>query len=180
MNDVDYVERNIVPLRKVYQKLGKKPKDGTAINLNSLLVMSYPVDPEICNYAGYRNMGDRYVDCQYKRAIGYAGSCLYTGDTSANELLVWIRIESMIKDCLGSESELTMLQIPHHGSKYSYDGKLVNSDRYLNGFTNYDPYYSQHIFDENLPMKFASKYRMLVLVTREYDSQYEEYWKLVV
>lgn len=180
LNDVDYVERNIVPLRKVYQKLGKKPKDGTAINLNSLLVMSYPVDAEICNYAGYRNMGDRYVDCQYKRTIGYAGSCLYTGDTSANELFVWIRIESMIKDCLGAESELTMLQIPHHGSKYSYDGKLVNSDRYLNGFTNYDPYYSQHIFDENLPMKFASKYRMLVLVTREYGSQYEEYWKLVV
>lgn len=180
LNDVDYVERNIVPLRKVYQKLGKKPKDGTAINLNSLLVMSYPVDAEICNYAGYRNMGDRYVDCQYKRTIGYAGSCLYTGDTSANELFVWIRIESMIKECLGLESELTMLQIPHHGSKYSYDGKLVNSDRYLNGFTNYDPYYSQHIFDENLPMKFASKYRMLVLVTREYGSQYEEYWKLVV
>ena len=86
----------------------------------------------------------------------------------------------MIKECLGSESELTMLQIPHHGSKYSYDGKLVNSDRYLNGFTNYDPYYSQHIFDENLPMKFASKFRMLVLVTREYGSQYEEYWKLVL
>ena len=176
LDDVNYVEENISTLRKVYQGLGKKPNDGTAINLNSLLVMSYPVDAQKCYYAGYRNMYDRNVDCQYKRKIGYTGSCLYTGDTSANEMFVWSRIDSMIKECLGSESKLTMLQVPHHGSKYSYDEKLVNSDRYLNGFTNYDPYYSQHIFDDSLPMKFASKNIMLVLVTREYGSQYEEYW----
>lgn len=176
LDDVNYVEENISTLRKVYQGLGKTPNEGTAINLNSLLVMSYPVDAQKCNYAGFRNMYDRYVDCQYKRNIGYAGSCLYTGDTSANEMLVWSRIDSMIKECLGSEAKLSMLQVPHHGSMHSYDEKLVNSERYLNGFTNYDPYYSQRIFDDNLPMKFASKNIMLVLVTREYGSQYEEYW----
>lgn len=179
LNDVDYVEKNIPTLRKVYQGLGKKPNEGTAINLNSLLVMSYPVVAERCNYVGFRNMYDRYIDCQYKREIGYAGSCLYTGDTSANELFVWIRIESMIKECLGLGSKVTMLQVPHHGSKHSYDEKLVNSDSWVNGFTNYDPYYSQHIFDDNLPMKFASNKRMLALVTREYGSQYEEYWMVV-
>lgn len=44
---------------------------------------------------------------------------------------------------------------------------------------NYDPYYRQHIFDENLPMKFAAVDKPLFLVTREYASQYEEYFKLV-
>lgn len=58
----------------------------------------------------------------------------------------------------------------------SYDEKLVNSDKYLNGFTNYDPYYWQRIFDDDLPMKFAVKEKPLILVTREYGSQYEEYW----
>ena len=179
LNDVDYVERNIVSLRKVYQKLGKKPKDGTAINLNSLLVMSYPLKPENCEPFGYRRMSNWYYNWLFGVNIGYVGSCLYTGDTSANEAFVWDRIIKMIEQCLGQGQKLTMMQVPHHGSRYSYDDKLVNSDSWVNGFTNYDPYYSQHIFDDNLPMKFAIKNKMLVLVTREYCSQYEEYWMVV-
>ena len=179
LNDVDYVERNIVPLRKVYQKLGKKPKDGTAINLNSLLVMSYPVKTENCRPFGYRRMSNWYYNWLFGVNIGYVGSCLYTGDTSANEAFVWDRIKQMIEQCLGQGQKLTMMQVPHHGSRHSYDDKLVNSDSWVNGFTNYDPYYRQHIFDENLPMKFAAVDKPLFLVTRGYASQYEEYFKLV-
>ena len=179
LNDVDYVERNIVPLRKVYQKLGKKPKDGTAINLNSLLVMSYPLKPENCEPFGCRRMSNWYYNWLFGVNNGYVGSCLYTGDTSANEAFVWDRIIKMIEQCLGQGQKLTMMQVPHHGSRHSYDDKLVNSDSWVNGFTNYDPYYSQHIFDDNLPMRFAIKNKMLVLVTREYGSQYEEYWMVV-
>ena len=177
LEDVDYVSKNISVLRGVYRGLGEKPSGGTAINLNSMLVMSYPEKQNNCWRIRSRIMYDQYpVDCRYRFLKGYAGSCLYMGDTSANEKSVWDKVELIIKDCLGEESKLTLLQVPHHGSQNSYDEKLVNSDKYLNGFTNYDPYYWQRIFDDDLPMKFAVKEKPLILVTREYGSQYEEYW----
>ena len=177
LEDVGYVEDHISVLREVYRGLGEKPSGGTAINLNSMLVMSYPVDPYICDHIRSKNMYDQYMaECRYRCKIGYAGSCLYTGDTSANEMFVWDKVEQIIKECLGEKSILTLLQVPHHGSKNSYDEKLVSSDKYLNGFTNYDPYYRQRIFDDDLPMKFTVKEKPLILVTREYGSQYEEYW----
>lgn len=177
LNDVNYVERNIVPLRKVYQNLGKKPKDGTAINLNSLLVMSYPVESCNCIYIGCMHMNKRYP--RFVCRWGYKGSCLYTGDTSANEMLVWNKIEQMIVKCLGQNKKLMMLQVPHHGSIYSYDKKMLVSDKFSYGFTNCDPYYKQRLFDDDLPMKFATNKKPLILVTREYSSQYEEYWELI-
>lgn len=42
LEDVDYVSKNISVLRGVYRGLGEKPSGGSAINLNSMLVMSYP------------------------------------------------------------------------------------------------------------------------------------------
>ena len=177
LNDIDYVERNIVPLRKVYQTLGKKPKDGTAINLNSLLVMSYPVESCNCNYVGCLHMNKRYP--RFVCRWGYEGSCLYTGDTSANEKLVWNKIEQLIALCLGQDERLMMLQVPHHGSMYSYDKKMLVSDKFSNGFTNFDPYYKQRIFDDDLPMRFSVNNKPLILVTRKYSSQYEEYWELI-
>ena len=72
------------------------------------------------------------------------------------------------------------MQVPHHGSKYSYDSKLVDSDKYYAGFTNYDPFYWQRIFDDSLTMRFTMKKKTLILVTKEYGSQFEEYWRLDV
>ncbi len=179
LKDRDYVldKNNHRKLKKIYRGLGKKPSGGTAINLNSLLVMSYPKESDKCCELGARRMiscrgglwRDLYPGC-------YSGSCLYTGDTSANEDFVWKRIEQMINQCLGQDSKLVLLQIPHHGSKKSYDKKLLDSTRFFAGFTNYDPFYHQHIFDDNLIMKFALNHQPLILVTRDYCSKYEEYW----
>ena len=109
----------------------------------------------------------------------YPGSCLYTGDTSANETFVWQRIEKIIDRCLGKDSTLAFLQIPHHGSKNSYDDKLLTSPRFFAGFTNYDPYYHQHIFDDNLAMRLSLNHHPLVHVTKDYCSKYEEYWEYI-
>ena len=177
LNEGNYVEENMDSLKKVYRKLGNKPKGGTAINLNSLLVMSYPRDPKSCSLVSNRNLRIRYTYFRYRARFGYAGSCLYTGDTSANETSVWDRIEQMIAQCLAAEM-LILMQVPHHGSKYSYDDKLVNSYKFLNGFVNYDPYYGQHIFDDDLPMKLAIRKKSLIQVTWEYASQFEECWRV--
>jgi len=166
-------------LKKIYQGLGKNPSGGTAINLNSVLVMSYPKDADKCRKLGNRRMVSCYCDCwRYYYDGCYPGSCLYTGDTSANEDFVWNRMVQMIEQCIGNDSTLGLLQVPHHGSKRSYDWKLLVSDRFFAGFTNYDPYYRQHIFDETLVMKFALNRQPLILVTRDYFSKYEEYWTL--
>jgi len=174
-----YVTNHIGELRKVYRQLGKKPTRGsTSINLNSLLVMSYPKDQENCHCFDYRTMVDYFCDWPVRRSDVYNGSCLYTGDTSANDPVVWQKIIQMIALCLGQDNKLMALQVPHHGSKYSYDQNLLDSDKFSNGFMNYDPYYKQHIFDDNLPMTFAAKEKPLLLVTREYGSQFEEYYRL--
>ena len=180
LTDKDYVPGRIRKLKKIYRSLGKRPSGGTAINLNSLLVMSYPKESDKCYELGARSM----ISCRgglwrYLYHGCYSGSCLYTGDTSANEDFVWKRIEQMINQCLGQDSKLWLLQIPHHGSKNSYDDKLFTSPRFFAGFTNFDPYYRQRIFDDNLAMKFAINHKPLILVTRDYCSKYEEYWGIL-
>lgn len=181
LKERDYVldSVNQKKLKKIYQGLGNKPSRGSAINLNSMLVMSYPKEAEKCRGLGARSMSSYcYGHWRYHFFDGFGGSCLYTGDTSANEVFVWKRIERMIDQCLGRDSALELLQIPHHGSKSSYDQKLLTSDRYYAGFTNFDPYYRQHIFDDNLVMKFAINGKPLVLVAKDYCSKYEEYWRI--
>lgn len=180
LTDKDYLPGRIRKLKKIYRSLGKRPSVGTVINLNSLLVMSYPKDAEKCYELGARSM----ISCRgglwrYLYHGCYSGSCLYTGDTSANEDFVWKRIEQMINQCLGQDSKLWLLQIPHHGSKNSYDDKLLTSPRFFAGFTNYDPYYYQHIFDDNLAMKLSLNSHPLIQVTKDHCSKYEEYWGIL-
>lgn len=180
LTDKDYVLGNISILKQIYGNFGKKPSVGTAINLNSLLVMSYPKDAEKCCFVDSIRMSGYYWEhWMYHHNWSYPGSCLYTGDTSANETFVWQRIEKIIDHCLGIDSTLGLLQIPHHGSKNSYDDKLLTSPRFFAGFTNYDPYYHQHIFDDNLAMRLSLNHHPLVHVTKDYCSKYEEYWGIL-
>ncbi len=181
LKDKAYVVKYKKELKTIYQNLGEKPSGGTAINFNSLLVMSYPANDDDCRCTGYRCYYERgFCIVEYPRIWrhGYRGSCMYTGDTSVNDQTVWNRIEQITMQYLGKRLEL--LQVPHHGSKYSYDQKILDSDRFLSGFTNFDPYYRQHIFDESLPMKFATNDKPLILVTRDYASRHEEYWAVEV
>lgn len=180
LTDKDYLLGKIRKLKLIYSSLGKKPSGGTAINLNSLLVMSYPKDAEKCCFVDSIGMsGYHCKHWMYHHNWIYPGSCLYTGDTSANETFVWQRIEKIINLCLGIDSTLGLLQIPHHGSKNSYDDKLLTSPRFFAGFTNYDPYYRQRIFDDNLVMKLSLNHHPLVHVTKDYCSKYEEYWEIL-
>lgn len=188
LRDKDYVLANMDKLKDIYQTLGSNPPKGTAINLNSLMVMSYPEKSDRCKDYGNRTACNTYYYEWFRwnrnytrhwliRMNIYAGSCLYTGDTSANMDSVWKRIEQMIKLCLG-EKNLSLIQIPHHGSKNSYDKRIVESKKIYAGFTNYDPFYHQTIFDVNLPMKFAMQKKPLILVTKEDASRFEEYWRV--
>ena len=179
LTDKDYLLGKIRELKQIYSSLGKKPSGGTAINLNSMLVMSYPKDAEKCCFVdSIRISSYRCKHWMRHHTWSYPGSCLYTGDTSTNETFVWQRIEKIIDQCLGIDSILGLLQIPHHGSKNSYDNKLLESQKFFAGFTNYDPYYHQHIFDDNLSMKLSLNNHPLIQVTKDHCSKYEEYWRI--
>ena len=145
LRNKQYVTEHLGELKKVYQDLGKNPPKGTAINLNSLLVMSYPDKVERCKEYGNNMVCEMYFPEWYRWNIGYTrywlaanqlypGSCLYTGDTSANDPVVWKRIENIISKCLGAKRRLTLMQVPHHGSKYSYDSNMVRSLRSIGGW----------------------------------------------
>lgn len=177
LGDSGYVIENRGKLKRIYQGLGKKPALGTDINLNSLLVLSYPVHRNRCEWV-YRWGCFDWAFLRRCWFRGYEGSCLYTGDTSANDSRVWNKISQMITQCLGTGSQLSLFQVPHHGSRNSYDKKLLDSPLFCAGFTNYDPYYRQLIFDDSLPMKFAIREKTLLLITRDCGSRYEEYWKV--
>ena len=178
LGDSTYVNKNRRTLKSIYQGLGSNPTSGTAINLNSLLLMSYPKNSDQCRWVYPWGFCCDWAFLRHCWPRGHNGSCLYTGDTSANDPQVWNRIEQMIVQCLGADSILSLLQVPHHGSRNSYDNRLLDSPLFCDGFTNYDPYYRQQVFDDRLPMKFAIRERGLLLITRDYNSRYEQYWRL--
>lgn len=187
LNDGQFVKGNMALLKKKYQNLGKDPHQGTAINFNSLQLLSYPAKAEICKGYGRKTICDTYFPdasrwnssltaYMMKRENLYPASCLYTGDTSANDKRVWDRLIDVINRYLGKT--LVLYQIPHHGSRYSNDVKLMDFTKFYAAFTNYGPFFKSTIFDDRLPMMFALKHKPLILVTNEYASQFEEYWKL--
>lgn len=187
LKDDAFIIRNMRKLKSVYSGLGKDPRDGTAINFNSLQLLSYPAKMEMCKKYGRRTNCDSYFPDAYRWNLGltahmmckeniYPASCLYTGDTSANYQMVWDRMCDVIKKYLGKK--LALYQIPHHGSRYSNDDKVMDFKMFYAAFTNYDPFYQTTIFDDRLPMKYAMLHKPLILVTQEYNSQFEEYWML--
>ena len=177
-------------LKSVYQSLSKDKSDGygTAINLNSLQMMSYPASPDYCN--GYERITicESYFDDYYKWNKGYMrykftekenlypGSCLYTGDTSSNSPYIWNTLMNKIDHYLNAH--LVLFQIPHHGSKHSNDERIINEDQIYAAFTNFDPNYWQKIYDPNISLQFYLQRKPLILVTDDYSFKFEECWIL--
>jgi len=93
------------------------------INTNSMVVYSGPANPSTTDSHFHDNIG-LCCDCNWKcrpryhhRKVG----CLYTGDYDASGADKWSELElcfSQYWDIVGT------LQIPHHGSKHSYNPHL--------------------------------------------------------
>ena len=188
--DGNYVSKNIKTLKRIYRSLNKDKGDGygTAINLNSLQMMSYPASPDSCCRYERITVCESYFDDYYKWNIGYMkykftekdklypGSCLYTGDTSSNSPYIWKTLMKMIDNYL--KARLILFQIPHHGSRYSNDERIVDEDRIYAAFTNFDPDYWQKIYDPNISMQFYLRRKPLILVTNDDIFGFEECWFL--
>ncbi len=179
-------------LKSIYQSLSKDKGDGygTAINLNSLQLLSFPASPDYCTDYARITACDSYFIDYYKWNRGYMsykftekeniypGSCLYTGDTSSNSPFIWNALMNIIDQYL--KARLVLFQIPHHGSKHSNDERIVKEDRIYAAFTNFDPNYWQRIYDSNISLQFYLHQKPLILVTNDDMFRFEECWKLNV
>lgn len=106
LDDIDYVRSRKEDLKQIYKKM-----EG-GINQNSLLVYSGPLQRN--GVAARDNL--LFDSCwTFHRATG----CFYTGDYDCTDLSEVIRSLGKRKDLIGT------IQIPHHGSKMSWSGRLV-------------------------------------------------------
>lgn len=111
LDDIDYVLSRKKDLKQIYKRM-----EG-GINQNSLLVYSGPVGGEVFV------IQDRWLNDCYRPFHRVTG-CFYTGDYDCTDLPLVIRSLGMRKDLIGT------IQIPHHGSKKSWDdGLVLNSGR---------------------------------------------------
>lgn len=111
LDDIDYVLSRKKDLKQIYKQM-----EG-GINQNSLLVYSGPI-------GGVEGaIQDRWLtDCCWPFCCEIG--CFYTGDYDCTDLSLVIRSLGKRKDLIGT------IQIPHHGSKKSWDAGLVlNSER---------------------------------------------------
>jgi len=111
LDDIGYVLDHKKELKQIYKRM-----EG-GINQNSLLVYSGPSQRN-----GLADQAPSLIDCYWP--FHRASGCFYTGDYDCTDLPLVIRSLGMRKDLIGT------IQIPHHGSKKSWDdGLVLNSGR---------------------------------------------------
>ena len=134
-------------LKKIYKGIGKSKNNVTKINVNSLLMLSFParIDIKECysrvgHESGFdmdpRMMPGAYADCGI--------TCLYTGDSvvdNAGMDKIDRHAVSVMKNLSGFEM-IHLFQIPHHGSDHSFSPNFFAAlDRkVIATFVNGNPY----------------------------------------
>jgi hypothetical protein len=127
-------------LKAIYQRIGKNENGITKINVNSLLMMSFPAKDvcKSCNiYMGYGIDSDivRYRYDEYDRFLSYmklgaehiGPACLYTGDSVVNQKkfdLIGRHVINLMQR-LSNIARIHMMQIPHHGSWHSFSPSMM-------------------------------------------------------
>lgn len=140
LNELEYVKQNLALIKNIYMEVRKLSSSRTSkINMNSLLVLSYPSE--------VKKVESRCIWDEYHRRVYYnfhyefygIASCLYTGDTGFDDINVFDSIMNSVHQFC--EPPLGLLQIPHHGSIKNYHQGIAmrHDEKYLMAFTNYDP-----------------------------------------
>lgn len=155
-------------LRDIYKTVGKRKGGVTKINVNSLLMLSFPAEGikynanvwHLINLCGMRNP-----------------TCLYTGD--ANLKGKWYDgVRVLVTDILNNYSKGTkvgMVQVPHHGSIKCFPADIAD---HKDGFTecafvNCNPMHGKKVFESSIIGEFTANKKVLILVTDNYHSRVE-------
>lgn len=168
LDEPDKIIEKISILRKIYQGIGKRIGGVTKINVNSLLMLSFPA----------KNLFKRtclWHFTPYYCSVGPA--CLYTGDSNLQGK-DYDEVVNEAQDAINqfsSGTEVGLIQVPHHGSRRCFPPKMAMYDNEFAelAFVNCNPMHSQKIFDSSIIGEFISNYKELLLVTDEYHSRVE-------
>ena len=178
--DIDYVQKNLDTLIDIYRNLPKGIGKVTAINVNSLNVLSFSsqnvqfADEEWMNY--YGNGGWWYYPWERNLVYDSRCSCLYTGDCV---------MEAHFNNCLDAlvnyiTAKIGMLQIPHHGRQSCYNKAIACRAEIMNGFTNFNSTHKRNGFVKQIVHDFSVTGRMFFQITEHFHSRMELYVRLKV
>lgn len=167
-------EKKYKEIKRIYDNVGNKIKTSK-ININSLLLLSYPYEKIDVSHHSYRFPFynsfdyDHLVCFNYLRFI-YVGSCLYTGDTFMGKYKNIDYCDSIIKWSDKYCRNLEFLQVPHHGSRNNYSESFIHDRRYAFAFTNFDS--RKNIYDPLLGIKFMIVCRLFFYITEKKESYF--------
>lgn len=169
-------EKKYKEIKRIYDNVGNKIKTSK-ININSLLLLSYPHEEIDTSHLSYRfpfyNSFDyNHLVCfnfNCLRSI-YVGSCLYTGDTFMGKNKNIDYCDSVIKWSDKYCRNLEFLQVPHHGSRNNYSESFIHDRRYAFAFTNFDS--RKNIYDPLLGIKFMYDCRPFFCITEKKESYF--------
>lgn len=123
--------------RKKLKEVYKKVEGG--LNTNSLVIYS---GPPLFHSKGWQRRIDNY-ECDYVCCCRtyFKNGCLYLGDFDARNN--WGCVEAKYADYW---ENIGVIQLPHHGSQYNYNSKIISNNAFLiisAGFNN--PYKHPHV-----------------------------------
>lgn len=155
-------------LRNIYKKIGKSKGGVTKINVNSLLMLSFPALDVACN----TNMW--HLIKLYEEITP---TCFYTGDSNLKGK-GYDDVKKMVTEILDMYSKgtkVSMIQVPHHGSNKCFPAKMADrTDVFFDcAFVNCNPWHKQAVFDSGIIGEFTHNHKMLLLVTENYHSRVE-------
>lgn len=155
-------------LRDIYKTIGKTKGGVTRINVNALLMTSFPARGVVSN---------TYIWHQTNLHGKAVPTCFYTGDSNLKGK-EYEDVKKMVTDILDVYSKGTkvgMMQVPHHGSKNCFPEKMADrTDGFFDcAFVNCNPWHRQRVFDNRIIGEFTRNEKTLLLVTESYHSRVE-------
>lgn len=168
MNDPCEVIEKRKKLRDIYKTIGKTKGRVTKINVNTLLLLSFPAEKVV---------GDMYAWHMDETYHWINTACCYTGDSNLKGK-AYDEVKKMVTEILDQHSKGTavgMMQVPHHGSTKCYPAQMADKhDCFFElAFVNCNPYYRQKVFDSSIIGEFTKNRKVLWLVIESYHSRVE-------
>ena len=165
--------RKYKALKEIYNSVGTSLPNDRLININSLAVVSQAVNKVFAKLSYFDEV--RLIEAGFAKDFyefwpsdGF-GACTYTGDLNLSLMHDFDLFESKVKGVIRGELKMQLMQIPHHGSKTSYNKRFCEG---LSGacFVNYNS--GNNIFDQKITFDFFCARKYLMPVTEIESSKY--------
>ncbi len=141
LNSYNDIVNNLSRLKEIYEYIGHTVNGVTRINVNSLMVLSFTAEKRADTISPHQITGFNVCDKQ-NTICSFQASCLYTGDTVLISNNHYDYFEEVLKfSCrvlnhYSHISDISMIQIPHHGSERCFNSVVAFDNRMKSAFLN--------------------------------------------